>query len=275
MPSEFIHLAIAGRVAEALSLIAAERPLFMLGSVGADVNNLLGLPRLATHFRGGRRAEPSGAWTFLTTHPHLEAHALSTEERAFVAGYMCHLVTDEQEAHRIAGPYFGSASPYAHDRQAAKELRTALLVLLESDPRVVTAELHQAISDLRAATQISEDGDTQRANAVREDLLPFVSMSDIRQWAQLVLSVADRPPGVERLLHFRSLPPARLRRDGLPGDFAQRFPTLVAELRRSIPEPIIRTFLKEAIRQSAAAIALYLSGGLPPTSVDASTPTGQ
>jgi hypothetical protein len=50
MPAEYVHLSIAARVADALELDATLRPALALGSVAADVINIVERPRQDTHF---------------------------------------------------------------------------------------------------------------------------------------------------------------------------------------------------------------------------------
>jgi hypothetical protein len=75
----------------------------------------------------------------------------------------------------------------------------------------------RSVASVRAAVAAAGAG----PDGLREGLLPFGRTADVRAWGALVPAVAGLPPGPERLLRFRSLPPApgraggRLRR--LPG----------------------------------------------------------
>ena len=154
MPAEYVHLSLAARSADALALPAAVRPAFFLGTVAADVNNPLGWPREATHFWPNAGGDVSGALTLLARHPSLRASSLAPAERAFTAGYLGHLITDEQEILTISRPYVqpeavrrADGAPGANRR----ELRLASLIVVDAaveadDPR----PMRRSVDELRA-----------------------------------------------------------------------------------------------------------------------------
>lgn len=106
MPTFVTHIIIGERVFSYLTerhLQPADYGPFLLGCVLADVNNFGQLDRRQTHFVGRIDEEGQGAFTkscenFLTRLDGLLMHPwpeLASVERAFVAGYMCHLASDE------------------------------------------------------------------------------------------------------------------------------------------------------------------------------------
>jgi hypothetical protein len=263
--SEFVHLAIAARAGTRIGWAPEHRSWFAPGSVAPDVSNLLGLPRGATHFRNPPAADDVSGAGLLAAHPQLAARGLDPPERAFVAGYLCHLVTDEQEGLAIGRPHLqpylvrsGQAGPGS---RAGRDLRAALIVELETALAASDPGLPRAVAGLRAAVAAAGAG----PDGLREGLLPFVRTADVRAWGALVLVVAGLPPGPERLLRFRSLPPAPVRREGVADDFLERYPALAAEVRRAVPAAAVRAFEDRAVGESVAVVEAYLDGRPLPT----------
>ncbi|CAA9290822.1 MAG: hypothetical protein AVDCRST_MAG77-4660 [uncultured Chloroflexi bacterium] len=270
MPSEFVHLFLAGRVADVLPLSAADRPSFALGSVAPDVSNLLGLPRRTTHYRDDPNGdEVSGAVQLLSAHPELASHRLSSAGRALVAGCLCHLIADEQEVLVVHRPHTSRAERHAGGRQARRELRTALLVVMERRAASTGPWLPSAVTALRAAVA----GHAGTHHGTPEDVLPFAPLRHVLAWAQLVLSVAALPPGLDRLLRFRALPPAEVRRDGTAEDFPRRYAAVETELLRRVPDEALEAFERVSVTQSAAFVRAYLTGSPLPVPEGTVNPT--
>lgn len=253
MPAEYVHLSIAARVADALDLDAALRSAFVLGAVATDVNNPLGWPRQATHFWSWPDTDNvSGAPTLLARHPQLEACHLTPLERAFVAGYLSHLIGDEQEVMTLSRPYL---RPFVAQRAAdgstpdRRELRLASLVVVDAaveadDP----GQVRRSVAELRAATSLP----------LRDDLLPFVSLSAVRAWAAQTLAVAGRPASWPRVMPHRA-------DEALSADVIHRVELLQTALRRVLPQTAIRAFVERATGESVGFLEAYLAGQPLPT----------
>jgi hypothetical protein len=104
MPPLNTHLVIGERVfAEMPALNADVYGDFLLGCLLVDVNNFVGIDRRITHFAGRSNGNGSDAFTksctnFLDQLDDLLLRpwgALTASEKAFVAGYFCHLAADE------------------------------------------------------------------------------------------------------------------------------------------------------------------------------------
>jgi hypothetical protein len=244
VPAEPVHLAIAPRVADALALAAALRPAFALGSVAPDVNNLLGWPRPETHFwYGPAGGDVSGALTLLARHPELAARGLSPPERAFLAGYLGHLVTDEQELTGLYRPYVDRA-PADGPPVDGRELRLAALIVV--DARVAALDpsrLHAGVAALREARHLR----------LRGDLLPFAPMAAVRAWADRTLAVVDLPPSRPRV-------EPHLARNEPPAETTRRVAALQERVERALPPPAIRGFVGRSVEQSVALLSAYLAG---------------
>jgi Zinc dependent phospholipase C len=249
MPAEFVHLALARRIADALALDGALRPAFALGNVAPDVNNVRGGARQDTHFwywpEGG---DVSGALTLLARYPKLRARCLAPSERAFVAGYLSHLITDEQEIVGLFRPYVTHLSKHV-PAPDARELRLASLIVVDATVEACDpSRLQTAIAELRAAARLQ----------LRDGLLPFVAMADVREWAARTLAVAGLPasrPRVEPHLAANE-PPAAATHRGV---------ALQEAIRRALPPAAIHDFIERSTRESADFIRAYLAGRPLPT----------
>ncbi len=116
MPTPFYHLALAEEILEDASLPASvqqllrsEVPAFLLGNTAPDVQTLSGQPREATHFfevpmrdRRPARDRMFAAWPELSY-----ASELAPNRRAFLAGYLCHLLLDQLWIGNLFEPVFG------------------------------------------------------------------------------------------------------------------------------------------------------------------------
>jgi hypothetical protein len=248
VPAEYVHLNLATRVADALALTSVLRHAFVLGNVATDVNNSLGWPRESTHFWYRSDGENvSGAPTLLARHPQLSARSLTGPERAFVAGYLSHLISDEQEILTLP-PYIAglSVDGTAPDR---RQVRLASLIAVDAaveadDPR----PMRRSVADLRAAMELQ----------LRDDLLPFVAMTAVREWAAQTLAVADLPASWARIM------PHRVGREP-PSDVMQRVAMLQEALRLALPRAVIRDYLDRATRESVDFLKAYLVGDPLPT----------
>jgi hypothetical protein len=245
VPAELVHVSLAAGIAGALPLDPTQQSAFVLGSVATDVNNLLGWSREETHFwPWPDEGNPSGAHVLLARYPQLQAQQLPTLERAFVAGYLCHLITDEQEILTLSRPYVtrlvGVASP------EWREVRLAALIVVDaaveaSDP----PRLQRGIGQLRDALQLP----------LGDPLLPFLRLEDVRAWAGLTLAVSHLPPSQRRVQPHRvpeTPPPSP--------DLQAHRAALNEDLRRAIPAEAIAELAQRAEGESLDFCAAYLAG---------------
>ncbi|MEJ5309236.1 MAG: hypothetical protein WHX52_05660 [Anaerolineae bacterium] len=104
MPPLTTHLVVAERVFPHLEQFdSAEYGAFLTGNLVVDVNGFTAVSRRTTHFVGRLEEDGDAAFTkscvkFLDQRERLLLRPwanLTPEERAFVAGYLCHLAADE------------------------------------------------------------------------------------------------------------------------------------------------------------------------------------
>lgn len=259
---------MAATVLRGLDLASGHHPGFLFGSVAPDADKLARLPRDTTHF-WSPRDDVSGALKLLHAYPHLEAEQLPPAERAFIAGYLCHLVTDEQWTFVVYRPYFGRHSSFAASQEGA-EVQWALHSVLEvrqhsGQPALpgLLRQLAQPAAALPAA----------RLSA----LLPFVDGEALARWRDAVVEVAALAPGGARFARLGELlvPAGQAERPmGTPAPgpqrptaapdhlaaFVARLPALQARAASHVPLAAIEAFARRAEAESQRLVGDYLAG---------------
>jgi len=187
MPPLTTHLVVAERVFPHLKeFSAAEYGAFLTGNLVVDVNGFTSVARRTTHFVGRLDEDGEAAFTescanFLDQRERLLLRPwgnLTLEERAFVAGYLCHLAADE---------------PWkALGARLQQELGLASLQDMAVPPAVVlTASSvlsHALFADFAAVTAA--------LNTAPPDVFTHVAHADfLRMWdiVRLPLSKGDSP----------------------------------------------------------------------------------
>lgn len=122
MPNLPAHLHLALQAQARLCSPLLERHLgpYLLGSTAPDIRAMTRGRRDNTHF-GPLSVERIGVGpeTLLRLYPHLADPArVGDATRAFVAGYISHLVADEAWIIHVYRPYFGDRTLLPNDRQA-------------------------------------------------------------------------------------------------------------------------------------------------------------
>src|SRR5205823_4471170 len=132
---------------------------------------------------------------------------LAPPERAFIAGYLCHLVTDEQWMLAIYRPVFGRRSPYGGSPEGA-ELQWGLHTLLEQ--RLLEPVQTAGAGAIHLGSETAQRGATDEQPAIhrlvdllaasrdrplRADVLPFLPLRLLAAWRDNVLGQAALAPG--------------------------------------------------------------------------------
>lgn len=177
MPTPFTHLAIAQRLLKDpqfprayRDLIDAHRPAFQLGSIIADARVSSGIGRDVTHFYTYDHPIVERPWrVMMEQHPQLH-QAKDADHRAFIAGYVAHLATDESWALKIVRPRFVAEEWNGISRM--DKFISLHLILTHMDERdEISLEAWQAES---------------LASAIPYEWLPFMSDDVICGWRDLV-----------------------------------------------------------------------------------------
>ena len=262
MASPFIHLVVADAVAPQVGLPTEGLPLFFFGSVAPDADKLGLCTREASHFWSFSE-DVSGALKLLRAYPELAAAHLSSAERAFVAGYLCHLVTDEQWMLVIYRPFFGRRSPYGGSADGV-ELQWALHTVLEQ----------RLIEDAPRINHLVGELERSRRAPLPPDLTPFVSLHAFEIWRDNVVGQAALAPGPARARHMhagrqahtadqiddpadRSRPIADAERLEA---VLQRHPPLLPKAASYVPRAAVADFERRAAEESVTALCDYLAG---------------
>ena len=296
MASPFVHLAVADLVRPHLDLAEDHLPLFLFGSVAPDVDKLGLCSREASHFWSFSE-DVSGALKILAAHPHLAAAHVAPAERAFIAGYLCHLVADEQWMLAIYRPFFGRHSPFGGSQEGV-ELQWALHTVLEQrllDGCALDGDALDGEAALDRPGALDEPGglngqrapDARRSihdlvrllaasrdRPVRPDALPFVPLRHLAAWRDNVLGQAPLAPGAERARHMHAARQA-LAADQI-GDAADRarpiadaarlealllrLPPLLPKAAAYVPREALAEFERRAVDASVALLRDFLAG---------------
>ena len=220
MPTPALHIPIAHEVAVHLAL-DDHLGAFLFGGAGPDVSHFLGRPRSETHF-WTLSDDVSGALTLLRTYPSLGAAALSLTERLFIAGYLCHLVTDEQWTFCIWRPFFGRQSRFAGGGEGAA-LQSALRDTLD-------VAAHAATPSVTALARTFE-----QPVPLRDGLLPFVDGASLERYRLALLDYLGKgAPASATPLHL--------------------------EATQYVGSGPVTEFRQRAVEESAALVADYLAG---------------
>src|SRR6478672_11910375 len=111
MPPLGLHMTVAREIAGALASerIDADRGAYYLGATTPDIRVLTRWDRERTHFFDlNNRAEQSGVHRLFEEQPAIrDVTAVDVPTAAFVAGYLSHLVLDEEYITQIYRNYFG------------------------------------------------------------------------------------------------------------------------------------------------------------------------
>ena len=185
MPNLPVHIDFAYRTAERMGHPALDSYVgyFLLGSTTPDIRAITRGRREQYHFAPlSFRDVGTGAKGLFDAHPNL----LSPSEckgptRAFVAGYITHLVLDEAWIVEIYRPYFGNPQVF-QDEVVGKVMDRALQLELD--------RLSQ--EGMESATPLL----SQAADGID---VGFISKETLAQWRQWVLRFVEREFTWERL----------------------------------------------------------------------------
>ena len=156
---------------------------FYLGSTSPDIRALTKKPRSDYHFvQLDFEDIGEGVETMFAAYPDLmNAAERDGPMRAFVAGYIAHLLADESYIVRMFRPYFGKAGVF-EDEAVAKVWDRALQMDFD---RRVWKDVQNSMADLEIDP--------------RNVYMPFIPQEDLRRWKEWVLRVVDGGFSWERL----------------------------------------------------------------------------
>jgi len=249
LPPICYHLGIADEVLSRICLPVGDenRGSFLLGSTAPDIRFLIGASREETHFAPLDCEEGvSGAKAIFEVHPELvEDPAISPATKAFVAGYLSHLVTGEAWIRGIYRPFFGGSSPMAGDPVANLFDR---LLQFELDRRERLGS--GSISSMRR----------ELLDSARDIDVTFIDRINLNRWREFVFMTTTRLPHWEDfrafaekyLMWMRHIPQHRIE------DFFERFDERLAQVLSMVPEDTVRGFREKSLADSVRVAREYL-----------------
>ncbi|MEZ4503814.1 MAG: zinc dependent phospholipase C family protein [Dehalococcoidia bacterium] len=248
MPSLGQHMGRALRIADRLDhpAIEADRGAFYLGATAPDIRVITRRDRRVTHFFDLDHLEhQDSVEQMLVERPELARPAdLDAHTRAFMAGYITHLVLDEVYIETLYREYFGARSGMADD-PFANVLDRALQ--FEMNRR----ELEDGTS-FTAITSALLSSDT--SNAVE-----FLEDDYLAEWREVILDFASQGPTWDRFPRMMNI---HLKRAGFTEaeieEFAANGPSLATRSLEYVSEERVGTYVDTATDLAAARVADYL-----------------
>ncbi len=249
MPPITLHMVLARRVALALDHadVPPDSGPYLLGATTPDIRVLTRQDRFSTHFFDlNEHNHQDSVAAFLETYRHLAApERLNPQTRAWAAGYISHLVLDEQYITRVYRRYF-----LRHDDLGGALRANVMDRLLQFDlDRRYGAdpELKRDICEALACT--IADIDTG-----------FIDGPTLDRWRQVSIDVAARNLDWDRA---RAMIANHLRLAGLePGETLEHvldsLPELLGETIAHITEAEVEAFIDLATETARAAVERYL-----------------
>ncbi|MGI8925291.1 MAG: zinc dependent phospholipase C family protein [Tepidiformaceae bacterium] len=249
MPPITLHMVLARQVAVGLGEDApAESPgAYLLGATAPDIRVLTRQDRYSTHFFNlDDHGDQDSVAAFFATHAKLlEPGGLNQETRAFVAGYISHLVMDEQYITSIYRPFFG-----AHEALGGTMRANVMDRLLQFD-------LDRAYgNDPGLKRRLCE----ALSCSVENIQAGFVETETLERWRHVALDVAARAMDWERM---RSMISNHLRYSGLEegetlGSFLDGLPCLLDETIAHVTSVEVDAFMQRSTEAARRAVERYL-----------------
>lgn len=193
MPTPFMHLDYAERMLAHPDLdghvretLTENLPLFYLGSVVVDINNISDVKRSTTHFHTlplTKEQFPVGFERMMQNYPQLDAaHKLETFASVYVAGYAVHLLMDLVWLRRIIVKFFVYNEAWADVERMKRFLGSTLLLAYLTDESVDV--LPQNVGDVLDSAEPPSPLSS----------IPWLPLDAVLDWQKLVSSQI-RPGG--------------------------------------------------------------------------------
>ncbi len=219
---------------------------FHLGATSPDIRALTKRARSEYHFvELDFETIGTGVRTMFAAYPELmNAAERDGPTRAFVAGYITHLLADESYIVRMFRPYFGESGAFEDDAKAKIWDRA---LQMDFDRRVWADVRHSVFLD---------EVDTDRVS------VQFLNADDLQRWKDWVHGVVERGFSWDRLRFM-----ARRIAGGDEGhpahEYAETFidsvPSSLDDLYDMIPESRVDAFRAESVQTIIDGLRTYLS----------------
>ena len=250
MPPIAVHMVLARQIAQSLDsekLDAGSGP-YLLGATTPDIRVITRQDRFSTHFfdlNGPDHQDSVGE--FLKANQQLvDPAVLNDETRVFVAGYISHLILDEQYITGIYRKFFAR-----HDELGGKIRANVMDRLLQFD-------MERAYGDPEARDQIA----AALAGTIDTIDCGFVAPETLERWRGVAADIATRNMDWERM---RGMIANHLRFSGLEeGEtltgFLDSLPELLDETIAHVTDTELQAFVDRATAAASVAVERYLCG---------------
>lgn len=251
MPLLGLHMVAAREIAEDLAspIVDADRGAYYLGATTPDIRVITRWERERTHFFSLDNFEDQdGVQRLFEEQPGLrDARALNASTASFMAGYISHLVLDQDYICQIYRPLFGERSALSGDEKANLMDR-----MLQFD-----MDLHDREG---AADTIADIRDALIASAL-DVSVDFIAHDTLLQWRERSVEVLGHAPSWERFGRFasRHLSAAGLEGDEVVRQFMDEVPLLLRRTIDHVGEERIREYLHDAKAKAGRVMREYLS----------------
>ena len=247
MPPLVLHTAIAKNVADSLclSLLDDERGSLYMGATAPDIRVVTRWERARTHFFDlNNFDEQDGVAAFFDAYPSLAGGTPEPPTRAFVAGYLTHLVMDERWISSVYRPYFGERSPLGGDLRA-NIMDRALQFSMDCDRRQDAGFMAHVVDSV-ARCELAID-------------IGFIDTDSLRQWQGIITDMMNRTPDWDRFRHGARRHLGYSESDGEAfEEMVRSIPDLVDETLRYLTVERVEDFLRDAESRSLSAVKEYL-----------------
>jgi len=252
MPPITLHMVLARQIGLELACadFGSAPGQFLLGATTPDIRVITRQDRASTHyFDLNETSHQDSVAAFFAEHGRLAApEKLGIETRTFVAGYISHLVLDEQYITGIYRPFFAQ-----HDALGGRLRANVMDRLLQFDLDRLYGnepELKEAICGALGCTVAGIEAG-------------FIDSETLERWRLVTIDVARRNMDWERM---RGMISNHLRYAGLEegetlASFLDSLPELLGETIAHITNDEIDAFVQRSTAAARAAVERYLGCG--------------
>ena len=252
MPPVTLHMILAQRLGDGLEdapFADAIGP-YLLGATAPDIRVITREDRRNTHFFDLTVFEhQDSVAAFLTAQSHLADPArLNAETRAFVAGYLTHLVLDEQYITQVYRRFFAQ-----HEAMGGKVRANVMDRLLQFD-------LERAHGD----PELRADLCSALACTIETIDAGFVDAETLERWRQVACDIAARGMDWDRA---RAMIERPLRRSGIDDEqgelsaFLDSLPELLNETIGHVTSAEVDSYIERSTAAATVAVTRYLECG--------------
>ena len=247
MPLLGLHMTVARQIARELdsAVIDSDPGAYYLGATTPDIRAKTGWPRERTHFfQLDDFGEQSGVRRLFEEQPELrDVASLNASTGSFMAGYISHLVLDEEYIVQIYRQYFGAGGVL--NERTRPDVKDRLLQLdLERQEREDTAAVTE-IRDALAATTV-------------EVAIEFIARETLSEWRDWQVQHIVNAPSFERMI-ARHLHNAGVVGDDAIAVFMGQADAELRETMEGVGEDRVREYLSSAKAKAQRQMKEYLS----------------